>query len=212
MILLIWVLNFVISWFNAWMCGKSWTETKHVGGMPHFLNWCGAIMAASGFTWCYLVIIATVGANWQVEQDDGTMAAYLTAEQLTAFCQLGYLLVIGPILGSGTAITIHAWRVAWERRTLGSGAVAAWDTFAMVYNFSSALRHVPSALSGVGKFFGSGNSDSDGKGKVLALVILAALAGIVTTYLIIHYTAKNSARDRSFRIQNRLDELKRAEA
>jgi hypothetical protein len=209
MILVIWLLNAVISAFNAWGCGKSWRETRHVGGIPHALNWCGAIMAASGFTWCYLVIIATVGANWQVEQSDGTMAAYLTAEQLTAFCQLGYLLIIGPILGSGLAITVHAWRVAWERRTLGSGAVAAWDTFAMVYNFSSAFRHVPTALDGVGGFF---KGSDDGKGKVVVLVLLAAVAGIVTTYLIIHHTAKTTALNRGFRIRNRLEDLGEARA
>ncbi len=209
MIVLLWILNFVISWFNAWGCGKSWNETRTASGFPHFMNWMGVIMAASGFTWCFLVIIAAVGANWQVEQADGTMAAYLTAQQLQAFCDLGYMLVIFPILGSGLAITIHAWRVAWERRTIGNMGVAAWDTFAMTYNISSAMRNVPQAGDRLANFF-SGNND--GKGKVVLLVLLAALAGIVLTYVIVSQTAKNTALNRGMRIRNQLEGMGLKEA
>lgn len=55
MVVLIWFLNVVLSAVNAWGCGKSWTETKHAGGLAHFMNWMGAVMSASGFTWCYTI-------------------------------------------------------------------------------------------------------------------------------------------------------------
>ena len=207
MIFLLWLINFVISWFNAWGCGKSWNETKTVGGFPHFLNWMGAIMAASGFTWCYMGIIAVIGANYQVEMDDGTYQAYLTMAQLQAFCDLGYMLIIGPILGSGLVITLHAWRVAWERRTIGNMGITAWDTFAMCYNVGNALHNVPRAGLNLADFF---KGDNDGKGKVIVLIIMAALGGIVTTYLIITSTAKATAKARGFRLQYQMEELKRA--
>ena len=202
MIVLVFILNLVVSTINAWGCGKSWTETRVAGGIPHALNWCGAIMAACGFTWCYLVLIGAFGATVEFEQDDGTMATYLSPEQLEAFANLGYMTIVGPILGSGLAITVHAWRVAWERRTIGSGAIAAYDTFAMVYNFQSAFEHVPEATSQLRGFFSS--DDDNGKGKVVLLVVLAALAGVVTTYLIISRTAKSTATNRSLRLQNQL--------
>lgn len=201
MIVLIWILNFAISIFNAWSCGKTWNESKYAGGMPHFMNWMGAIMSASGFTWCYLVIAVFVGGTYPIEHDDGTMAPLLTVEQVQATADLGYLVVLMPILGSGLAITIHAWGVAYRRRTLGDGAIAAWDTFAMVYNVSSALRHVPQATDRLGDFFFGGET-KDAKGRiVLILVAVCVLGGVLTTYFIITRTARATARVRGFKYQ-----------
>ena len=130
----IWLLNFAISWFNAWACGKSWNETKHVGGVIHFMNWMGAIMSAMGFTWCYMLFMAWLGATVPfVEQDDGTYATLLTPDMLEAYINLGYLVVIGPILGSGLAITCQSWYQFAKRRTLGNAGVAGWNTFAQIY-------------------------------------------------------------------------------
>lgn len=197
MIFLIWVLNFAISWLNAWGCGKSWNETKHVGGVAHFMNWMGAIMSACGFTWCYLLIAGFGGAAIPIEQDDGTMAPLLTQDALKAFMELGYLVIIGPILGSGLALTIHSWAAYWRSRSLGDGVVAGWNSFAQVYNTVSALEHVPDAASGVASFFKG--EKKDGKVLVVALVICAALGGILTTYAIVRTTARNTARERALK-------------
>lgn len=194
MILLIWILNFAISWLNAWGCGKTWNETKHNGGIAHFMNWMGAIMSASGFTWCYMVIAALAGSVIPIEQDDGTSAPLLTAVQLQAFCDLGYMIVIFPIIGSGLAITIHTWGVFYRRRTLANGAAAGWNTFAQIYNIASAFQHVPQASKGAWSFFG--DSDEKGKGLVLLLAILAVTGGILTTSMIIRGTAKRTAFNR----------------
>lgn len=194
MLLLIWILNFAISWLNAWGCGKTWNETKHNGGIPHFMNWMGAIMSASGFTWCYMVIAAFAGSVIPFEQDDGTSAPLLTAVQVQAFCDLGYLMIIVPIIGSGLAITIHSWGVFYRRRSLGDGAVAGWNTFAQIYNIASAFQHVPQASKGVLGFFG--DSDEKGKGLVLLLAVLAVAGGILTTSMIIRGTARRTAFNR----------------
>lgn len=216
MIVLLWLLNFGISWFNAWGCGKTWTESKHVGGAPHFMNWMGAIMATCGFTWCYLLILGFGGATIPFEQDDGTSAPALTMEQLQVFFDLGYLVIIGPILGSGLAITVHSWGVFWRRRTFGSGAVAGYNTFAQVHNMYQAASYVPQAASNVLDFFGGGSKSSSssndkGKGLVLILVVLAVAGGAITTYLIITKTAKATAFNRGLKYQNELDAM-RAEA
>lgn len=187
MIFLFWFINFSISWFNAWACGRSWHETKHLGGMPHFINWCGAIMSACGFTWCYLVIAVYFGQFYMVEQDDGTEAALMSPEEVRATAEFGYLMIIGPILGSGLAITIQAWVAAWRRRTIADMGVAAWDTFAMVYNLHGAFTHVPGAVSHLKGFLG--DSDSR-KGLVYLFAIGAVLGGILTTYTILTRTAE----------------------
>jgi hypothetical protein len=200
MILLFWVLNFVISCFNAWACGKSWNETKYVGGLPHFMNWMGAIMAACGFTWCYLVIVGAGAAYIPlVEQDDGTLVPLLDPTSLQVFFDLGYLVIIGPILGSGLAITMQAWAYAWRRRTFADAAVAGWDTFAMVYNVSSALEAVPAASGRVFSFFTDGDGD-DAKGALIAaLVVVALFGGILTTYLIVTSVARSTANNMAFK-------------
>jgi hypothetical protein len=58
LVVFLFILNFVISWFNAWSVGKCWLESKAAGGFTHFVTWCGAIMSASGFTWCYTILLA----------------------------------------------------------------------------------------------------------------------------------------------------------
>lgn len=195
MIVLLWLLNFVISFFNAWGCGKSWTETKHFGGISHFMNWMGATMSASGFTWCYTILACLLGGNI-THTVDGRAVPYLSAAQIAAVAQAGYLLVIFPVIGSGIAITVHSWMAFKRRRTLANGALAGYNTFADVYNIYEASRAVPSATRGLGKFFG-GDSDDKGKLLVLAIVVAAALAGVLTTYTIITTVARSTARDRA---------------
>lgn len=195
-IILIWILNFIISWANAWGCGKTWNESKANGGFPHFMNWMGAIMSACGFTWCYLVIACFLGGNITHEVN-GKMVTWLSMAQVQAVANAGYLVIIVPILGSGLAITIHSWGVFWRRRSFGSGAIAGWNTFAQVYNMYNAASAIPGASRGLGKFWG----DSDDKGKliVLFLVLFAVLGGIMTTYTILTTTARRTAADRALK-------------
>lgn len=186
MILLFFILNFAISCFNAWAVGRSWTESKHVGGWPHFMNWMGAIMAASGFTWCFLVLIG-LGVH---------ATGYLPEEYLKGFYELGYVVIVVPVLGSGLAITIDAWAYYWKRRTFGSGAVATYDTFAQVYNTYQAAQALPGIFEHLGGLFSFGDDDDDDvKVKLVVmmvvLVVLSAAAGIFLTALIVRTTARN---------------------
>lgn len=208
MIFFIWILNFIISVFNAWGCGRTWDSTKAKGGAAHFMNWMGAIMSASGFTWCYLVVLGLLGsvipAAWFVEAEAGmppVEGMLLSPTDLEAFFQLGYLVIIFPILGSGLAITIQTWRGLARRRAAGKAgagdyAITGWNTFAQVHNTYSAIRHVPGALEGVGDYFfggssSSSSSDDNGKGFiVLLLVVLAVGGGILTTISIINATRR----------------------
>lgn len=195
MIVLIWLFNFAISTFNAWACGKTWNESKANGGFPHFMNWMGAIMSASGFTWCYLVIACLLGGN-VTHEVNGQVVPYLTAAQVQAVADGGYLMIIFPILGSGLAITIHSWGVFWRRRTFGSGAVAGWNTFAQGYNIYTAASAIPKTSSG---FFSFMKSDDNGKNIVYVILLFALLGGILTTYTILTVTARNTAKVRAFK-------------
>jgi hypothetical protein len=205
MVILVWLINFGISWLNAWGCGKTWTESKHAGGVPHFLNWCGAIMSAAGFTWCYLVVLGGAATIIPVEADDGTTAPLLSGASAAAFADLGYMLVVFPIVGSGLALTVHSWGVFWRERNFASGATAGWNSFAQVYNTMSALQHVPQASRRLGAFFGGDGEKDKAKGLVVLLVALAAIGGILTTRAILLSTARATAFNRGLRYSFRAE-------
>lgn len=196
MIVILWFVNLAISWFNAWSVGTTWDSAKAKGGAAYFMNWMGAIMSASGFTWCYLVVLGLLGSvlplSWFVEAEEGVevVGYLLDTAALQAFADLGYLVIIFPILGSGLAITVQTWRGFARRRqrTAGDYAITGWNTFAQVSNMYSALRNVPGALDGVGSYFGGGSSSDSGDKRGLAVVILVAVAvlgGILTTFTIV---------------------------
>lgn len=204
MIVLLWLLNFAISWFNAWAVGKTWTETKAVGGPVHFMSWMGAIMSAVGFTWCYTVIIGYGAATIPItDEETGVSAPFLTMEEASVFFDLAYLIYIFPLVGSGMAIMTHSWGVFWRRRSLGSGVTAGWNTYANLHNFYQATQHVPRALDNVGSFFGGGGgSSSDNKGTAIILMVaVAVLGGCLTTYAIVRSTARNTANARRWKYE-----------
>jgi hypothetical protein len=192
MLILYIVFTLLISIFNAWSVGRGWTEAKIVGGWPRFMAWCGATMAAIGFTWIYLIVVACVAGP------DGFNK--LTAEQVEQFLSLGYLAIIVPLIGSGIAITVQSWAAFWQRRDLGNGAIAAWNTYAQFHNLAGAIQEVPSAWGAVADLFRTDDEDDDG---VAALVVgVAALAigsGVLTTIIIVRTVAARVQRNLAFR-------------
>lgn len=194
MLVLLVVMNFVISWFNAWGCGHAWAETKHQGGLAHFMNWMGAIMSASGFTWCYLVLMVTVGSHWDVtDKETGLVHPFLQPETAEMVFKLGYVVIIGPILGSGLAITIDTWAHFYRNRTLGNGALTAYNTYAQIYNTYQAVSYVPGFLGDIGDFFKSKDKDSAVTRLVIFLVVVSVVGGILTTYAILMSAAQSNA-------------------
>lgn len=177
------LLNFGISWFNAWSVGRSWADSKAIGGWVRFMVWCGAIMSAAGFTWCYLIILAFIaGATGLLEY-----------QYVKAALELGYVVIILPVLGSGLAIWIDSVTTAWRRRDAVSIGVAGWNTFAQAHNTYEAVSMLPGIFESLGEVFSGGDSD-DVKGKalilVLLLVVLALCGGVFTTVAIVRATAR----------------------
>lgn len=184
-IALIWILNFVISIFNAWGCGKAWHQTAD-GFIARLLLWCGAIMSACGFTWCYLVILVSLSQGF----------GWLPPEYNVLAAEIGYVILIPVVIGSGLVITVDSWVYFARNRTLGGGINAAYNTYASYRNISGAVNFFPDAIGDIASKLGGSKSRSsdDGKGKlaVLAclLVVLSLVAGILTTRYIILKTAE----------------------
>jgi len=183
LVFLVLALNFGISWLNAWSVGRSWADSKAVGGWPRFMVWCAATMSASGFTWCYLIVIVLAVST----------TGYLKPQYVQAALELGYVVIIIPVLGSGLAIWMDSVTTAIRRRNAVSIGVAGWNTFAMAHNTYEAARTLPEVLKHLGSLLKGG----DAKGKALIvvglLVMVALCAGLLTTAAIIRATARKYA-------------------
>src|SRR5262249_8630863 len=181
---LVWVLNFGISIWNAYAVGKVWVEARHEGGWHRFMCWMGAVMSASGFTWCYLSFLALTANYFQWINEEQTMAAL----------NLGYILLVPFMLFAGYAITLDSWGRAYRQGGFLNYGVAAWNTYASIHNTYSAYRNMGGAFASLGEFFKrrrSGNG-GDGAGPVIIVILLVALAlfgGIITTAVIIRRVA-----------------------
>ncbi len=193
MIFLMFFLNAAISAANAWGVGRSWAETRNEGGWPRFMAWCGAIMSGVGFTWCYLVIAALVCGP--------SGFSVLPPKYVSGMMDIGYLAIVFPLIGSGIAITIESWAVAWRTKRFGDSAVAGWNTYAQFSNMYGAVENVPKAFDGITDMF-SGGDDDEGGGLALialALAVSCLFAGFLTTAVIVRTTSKGAAFERYFR-------------
>jgi hypothetical protein len=189
-LLLIVVLNFGISWWNAYVCGKSWEESKALGGMIRFMVWCGAIQSAIGFS--SVLILPLIFLAHAVAPD------YFTQVYFKGALNLWYLTIVFPALGTGFAITIESWVAAYRERSLLNMSAAAWNTFAQVHNTVGAVQNMGGAFSAVGEAFGSVFSavgDDDDPKVTLAIigviimvsiVALAIIGGALITAALIH--------------------------
>jgi hypothetical protein len=143
----------------------------------------GAVMSASGFTWCYLSFLALTAAHF----------GWLTEEQVMAALNLGYILLIPFILFSGYAVTLDSWAQAYRRGGFLNYGAAAWNTYASIHNTYSAWRNMGGAFASLGNLFGKGRRDRDESPSpiilVILLVALALLGGIITTAVIIRRVA-----------------------
>ena len=184
---LVWVLNFGISVWNAYAVGKVWVEARHENGWHRFMCWMGAVMSASGFTWCYMTFLVLTASHFE----------WISQQQAVAALNLGYVLLIPFILFAGYAITLDSWVQAFRRGGILNYGMAAWNTYASIHNSYSAMRNLGGAFTSLGNFFGGrrkGDSERDGDGPngvvvVILLVALALLGGVMTTAVIIRRCA-----------------------
>jgi len=185
LIFLFWLLNFGISWFNAYFVGRAWADSKSIKGWPRFITWCAAIMSGCGFTWCYLIILALLFGV--------LFPKVLPPDYVLGTLELGYVILIVPILGTGLAIWMDSLTTAWRRRDLASMGIAGWNTFAMAHNTYHAAKDLPGILKHLDKLFKGGDSKGKAVLLMILLVILALIGGALTTATIIRKTARKYA-------------------
>jgi hypothetical protein len=199
--LLLW--NFGISWLNCWFVGKTWAESKAVGGWTRLVTWSAAVMGACGFVWCNLLVI-----GYAASTHVGILPHkyQLTDPYLELLWEMGYAIVIFPILGSGLAIWADSLKQAYKNRDMLSVGVAGYNTFAMAHNAYEAAEFLPTVFEKIGNSL----EDSDNKAAMLVIYTVLALSvgiGVGLAYYIIHTTAVGVAnKARSWR-ESKFEEI-----
>jgi hypothetical protein len=175
LLVLLLALNFAISWWNSYVVGKTWDETKGTGWM-HVVTWSGAVMAAVGFSSVYM---AGLGFGLYAVH-------YLNEQALQLVMSFWYVMVIIPLLGSGLIITLESWRHFRREGGFFNGAVAGYNTYAQVSNMVDAARALPGVFDVIGKAYkavleGDGEAQNKAAGAVfltcLLIAVVALLAG-----------------------------------
>lgn len=174
-------LNFAISWANASSVGRYWTESKEVGGSFRFYIVSGYIIAIAGFTMVYSYILLLVSPIFlqiaNVEEETILMIERLASD-------LTYLFCIATIIPAGFNILINNLQEFFEKKTLSSGIVASWNTYAQIHNTMNAARNAPSAFERIIEtLFEDKNKKKDNTIIILCailILIFAILAGYFT--------------------------------
>jgi hypothetical protein len=182
------IVNFAISCWNAYTVGSSKGYANGLGVWTKILLYSGWIMSAAGFTWVYMFLLGIAAYSM----------GYLDEVALKVTFELGYLVIIFPVLGTGIIITLQSWINAWKRRSTVDVGVAVWNTSAQAYNSFRAISAIPEALGDVIKFFAESGGSSRGRGKgaggviVVVIVLLALFGGILTTHLIVRWASERA--------------------
>lgn len=192
----VWVLNFAISWWNAYAVGCMWPYTKATGGWQHWLAWMGFIMAGAGFSWCWLLVLS-IGAYHFSLWGFGL-------KQLQQCLSLGYLILAPTIVFSGLFVWLDSLAQAWRERSITSVAAAGWNTYAQISNTISVVQNLGSAwdsVSSIGSPSSSSSSDDeDGNAFLLTVVVVVCVVmslviGFVMASVISNKAARTAARE-----------------
>lgn len=186
--LLLW--NFLISIANCWFVGKTWAESKAAGGWTRLVLYSAAVMGACGFIWCNLLVL-----GYAASTHVGILPHkyQLTDPYLELLFDMGYVLIIFPVLGSGLAIWADSLKQAYKNRDMLSIGVAGYNTFAMAHNTYEAAKFLPTVFEKIGDSL----KDSDNKASLLVVYTVLALSvggGLGLAYFIIHTTAVHEAQ------------------
>lgn len=179
MIIFIWILNLVISIWNSYVVGRTWVETESEGGVHRFMAWMGYLMAGVGFSWNIFLVVGYAMVS----------SGKFTPDQLQAFINLGYLLVVPGFLFAGYAIMLESWADAYRRHTVGSMARAAYNTYANIHNTYGAVKNIPGAVGQVFKAFTGGKKGA--QGLVVLLAIACFLSGFIIAGVIVWRVSAN---------------------
>ena len=156
-------------------------------------------MAASGFSWCILILLALAGHE--------ISPRYVTDGVVSGSMAMGFIVLAPAIVCSGLAIWLDSWKRAFREGGFLNYGVAVYNTYAQIHNTVAIVQGMGEAGKSAGELFkGSGKSGSssssgsstsadDVKGMAILvailLVVIAFIGGTLLTYYIIRCARRN---------------------
>jgi hypothetical protein len=177
--LLLWlliVLNFLICCWDAWVAGIIWEKAQST--LEQVLAACAFVMGYVGFFYTMILV--------------GIVTNYLPREWLLA----ANVYLGAPIILTGIFITIHGWIQTIRTRSITSGLVSVWNTFAIIHDIRVWLYSVR-ALKDIGGLKGLWNIADDTDSKKAKIALFGLLALVLTTLIIfgLFRAGQNYARE-----------------
>lgn len=192
LILFFLVLNGAICWWNCFVIGSSWHTVANEGSWwQKTVVYSAVVQSALGFTWCFSIILSGIlllysfMAPSKLSHEDAMSIFEL-------FNGLTYLIIVPGIVISGLALMVQSWVQAYRTRSLASGVVAGWNTFAQLSNTISMFRHIGPVFDAVRKA-ATDNLKKNVFVVALCLAVLSLIGGIYLTYRLIEMYAAKAA-------------------
>jgi len=187
------ILNFAISWWNAWAVGRVWSESKQIGGQMRVITVSGYIMAIAGFTMVYgcILIMLTIG----LYPVTPFLYENIALEPLVTFTSdLLYVMIVFVVIPTGIIIWLNSVITFWKNRTLVNAGVAGWNTFANIHNVIQASREVPNALGRIAKALFGGKGKKDGNTVLILVAVFIVVCALLGGWMTASAIMKNADR------------------
>lgn len=172
------LLNYALSWYSAKTVSRCWLDARAVGRWAVLLCWLGAILAALGFTWCYVTLLLAAAHSFGL----------VIASRVVVVFEVGGVVLTS--LAVGTALLLLGcirMRTLRDRFIRGAGD-SLWNTY-----YGSTLARVLKVNTGEDR----ANADANDSGTTIvlfALLAATAILGVVQTYLMIRAGVLDAAR------------------
>ena len=171
MVLLVFVVNPLISFYNAKSIGGIWNYSQNFTIWDKVLCVSGLLQSIIGFSMPIIGILLGTCYYFHL----------LSNALLTLSLDLFWVTIIIPFVGTSIVITIQSIKNAIETRSIIDGGIAIWNISATIENIVDLFSNFGSCISGITSLVDGDSSDDSG--AALGLVGLLIGIGIVLTAL-----------------------------
>ena len=203
-LILVLVLNLVISIWNCNIAGSAWKDTMAFGSfMDKLVLKCAIVQSSIGFSLPILMILLYIGKIFLTFGDSPHITPQEAEIIVNKAFSFWYILVVLPLLGTGTIIWIYSLKEAWQKKDFFSISLAGWNTYAQIHNSISIINDIGGHFSSFSNFFSDAfdSKDSSGKEKLILLVVIIVFLSLISGILIACYLTKYFAKKTESRLE-----------
>lgn len=159
--MLIWlliVLNFFICAWDSYAAGILWSTNKTINKL---ISICAITIGSIGMLYTFIIV--------------GVATNYLNSEWLIA----SNVILGAPLILAGIVVTINGWYETIKNRSVLSGIISIWNTFAIIWDIKVWIESFKILKdTGFGNLFSSNSGNS--KDKAILFILISA---IITAFI-----------------------------